>query len=127
MTHTPHHIDIKPPYTAAELGLQADALRYESIDPQIPQNDRQHYQRHIDESRVQHSVAQGVAEIAQRIGLLGYRSDGSYWIIDGQHHTEAAIRLGITVLGYWVFDSIGPEYEKGVFNRFAFWKAEQAK
>jgi hypothetical protein len=123
MTHHSH--EIKPPYTEEQIGLPKGAIRYESIDPQIPINDRQNYQRHIDDIRVQHSMKQ--PDVAQRIGLLAKRSYGAYFIIDGQHHTEAAIRLGINIMGYWVFDSDGVEHEKAVFNKFALWKAEQER
>jgi hypothetical protein len=109
-------------YNPADLGLANGALRFEILDPQLAGNDRAHYQRPVVEARVQRYLRLKGDELEQRIGLLGCRDDSSLWVLDGQHHTEAAIRRGIALMGYWIFDSGGWEDERRVFEAFQEWK-----
>ena len=102
-----------PDYDPAALGIEGPT-RLEMVDPQVPNVDRQNYQRDLNLDRVSMYEQASKSELENRVGLLARRPDGSLWTIDGQHHTLAAIGRGIKRMPYRVFDSTGPEQESGV-------------
>lgn len=112
-----HHA--KPDYTAGDLDV--DALYEAEVNPQVVNADRQHYQRDLDPERVAEIRKQKRKKIAARWGLLGRRGDGSHWVINGQHHTQAALEEGIPTLNYRVFDSDGWVQEAEVFAAWQRW------
>jgi hypothetical protein len=104
-------------------------FRVENINPQYMNNDHTHYQRFRIETLVQEVLAKDEQTIhdelsasPKHMGIVGLRSDGTYWVINGQHHIEAEIRLGTPSLEYHVFDSLGWEHEKEIFDKFAIWQ-----
>jgi hypothetical protein len=105
-------------YYERELGLECLTLVY--VNPQLLHNDRQHYQRFRMESKVLRAIER-YDDDRPPIAFASRRADASLWLIDRQHHAEAAIRLGITQIPVLVFDAptIDPHtYEKMVFDRF---------
>lgn len=114
---------VEPDYDPQELGVEH--LGTTTVDPQIPQVDRQHYQHDLNMTWVVKCEEMKRKHLAARMGLLARREDGSLWIIDGQHHTLAAIGRGIPQLRYRVFDSSGPAQEKQVFAAWQAWQAQQ--
>lgn len=91
------------------------------INPQWLNNDHVHYQRFRIESRVNHLMTHE-SERKRMIGIVAVRPDESYWVINGQHHTEAAVRLGVYKLFYLTFKSTGYELEKVKFDLFQQWQ-----
>lgn len=104
-----------PDYDPEALGIQGPT-RLQMVDPQVPNVDRQHYQRDLNLDRVSMYEQAPKKDLENRVGLLARRPDGSLWTIDGQHHTLAAIGRGVGKLPYRVFDSTGPEQEAGIFQ-----------
>lgn len=104
-----------PDYDPAVLGIDGPT-RLQMIDPQVPNVDRQNYQRDLNLDRVAMYEQAPKADLKNRVGLLARRPDGSLWTIDGQHHTLAAIGRGIGKLPYRTFDSTGPDQEAQVFE-----------
>ncbi len=47
--------------------------------------------------------------------VLGRRSNGGLWGVDGQQRTAAAIKLGLPTIPVVIFASSGPEHEASVF------------
>jgi hypothetical protein len=122
----PHHDDrvdhhAAPDYTAADIGVPA--LGSVRLDPQIPNVDRQHYQRDVDPNRIKKYRKEDRDKLAGRWGLLAHRPDGSYWVINGQHHTIAAIQEGVSSLPYRVFESTGWRMEERVYAAWEDWHA----
>ena len=109
-------------YNALDLNISGGSLRFDTIDPQLVNTDRLHYQTPLAEVRVQSYVALAPHLLSQRIGVLACRDDDSLWVIDGQHHTAAAVRSEIDLMGYWIFDSSGYAEERRVFQSFQAWK-----
>jgi hypothetical protein len=103
---------VKVPESYEGLDL---VLKYQALDPQWLNNDHVHYQRDLDIAR---SGAYTKKELKGRTALVAYHPDGTYWVIDGQHHTAAAVRLGIDLVGCWVYNSTGWKMDKEVFNAF---------
>ena len=103
-----------PDYDPSALGL--DATQLMMVDPQVPNVDRQNYQRDLNLDRVAMYEQAPKKDLEDRVGLLARRPDGSLWTIDGQHHTLAAIGRGIKKLPYRIFDSTGPKQEAQVFE-----------
>jgi len=104
-------------------------FRVENINPQYMNNDHTHYQRFRIEKRVQELLVKDEKEIRNELsssplhlGIAGFRADKTYWLINGQHHTEAEIRLETPLLEYNIFDSLGWEHEKEIFDKFAIWQ-----
>lgn len=99
-------------------------FRLEKINPQYLNNDHTHYQRFRIEKRVKEILDKSEHEDKSpaHLRIAGLRSDGTYWLINGQHHTEASVRLEIPSLEYKVFDSLGWEHERDVFTRFQKWQ-----
>lgn len=102
-------------YYKKVLGLTN--LHLTAIDPNLILNDHQHYQRNRIEAKVQHRMKHFGKE-EYNSGVIAQRIDGSYWSINGQHHADAAVRLGISSVNYYVFNSPGWEFEQTVFNKF---------
>jgi len=48
--------------------------------------------------------------------VIGRRSNGGLWLIDGQQRITAAQRLGATKVGVEVRESTGPKYEASLFH-----------
>lgn len=90
-------------------------LEYRSLDPQWLCNDRVHYQRDLDQERV--SKARRKAVRASQV-LVSVHPDETYWVIDGQHHAEAALRFDFDLIDCWVFQSPGWERDREIFNEF---------
>jgi len=106
-----------------ELSLEDCNMRVEDLDPQLFNNDRMHYQRNRIESNVKRIMKKYESDSAKH-AIIAQREDGSYWVINGQHHSEAAIRLGITSVPCYVFDSNGFEHEREIFVKFQEWQKE---
>lgn len=123
----PHHGDrvdhhATPDYTPADIGVPS--LGAVELDPQVPNVDRQHYQRELDTGRVKKYRKEPKDKLGSRWGLVAQRPDGSYWIINGAHHTAAAILEGIPALAYRVFQSTGWKMEQRVYAAWEKWHAQ---
>ena len=102
------------------LGVE---LRFEAIHPQLLNNDHLHYQRFRIEKRVLELVAKlKHSQDQDHSAIAAQRPDGSYWVINGQHHTEAVVRLEWDLCEFMIFDSTGWEHEKEIFNNFQHWQ-----
>jgi len=93
------------------------SLKLTSIDPNLVMNDHLHYQRNRIEEKVVHAMKHW-GKTDYNSGILALRPDGYYFSINGQHHSDAAVRLGVSSVDYYVFDSTGWEQEKTVFDLF---------
>jgi hypothetical protein len=119
------HNDDKLTFYETLLGVK---LHYETINPQYVLNDHLHYQRFIVESRVQELVKALTKEYKENhSAILGKRKDGYYFCLNGQHHTNAAQRLNIDLCEYMVFDSLGWEHEKELFDKFQHYQLSKDK
>jgi hypothetical protein len=118
-SHSDHDHHTGPDYPAADLGLPDDALSLITVDPATLHVDHEHYQRDLDQDHVDELADK--PNLANRVGLLARRPDGSLWIVDGQHHTAAAVQEGIESMTYQVFDSTGWRMEKRVFDAWQLW------
>jgi hypothetical protein len=107
------HVKLQALYRE-KLGIETQ-LRF--VSPQHLMNDRQHYQRFIIESKVQRAIRK-FDENDPHIALAAVRKDGSLWLLDGQHHTEATVRCGATQVPVLVFESDGHEHEATIFAMF---------
>lgn len=74
-----------------------------------------HYQRELELSWLKRTFTQGISKILFRRLLVGKRSDGSYWVVDGSQRLELARRSGWTSIPCQVFDSTGFEMEAKIF------------
>lgn len=72
------------------------------------------YQRMVIKSRVA-GIVRSFNHDAFNSILIGERSDGSYWVVDGQQRLTAARQLGMTRVPCNVFQSTGPAHEAAVF------------
>ena len=115
-THNHHR---SPDYEAADLGI--GELTTVTVDPGTLRVDHEHYQRPRDDAKVEAIAREGVDALTARWGLLALRPDGTRWIIDGQHHTAAAVTLGIDRMQYQQFDSTGPQMEARIFEAWQRW------
>jgi len=109
-------------YYNTVLGLEPNNLRLMKVDPNLILNDHQHYQRYRIEDKVLHRMKHWDKDY--NFGILALRPDGYYFTINGQHHADAAVRLGVTEVNYYVFDSTGWEEEKVIFETFTKLQAE---
>jgi hypothetical protein len=73
------------------------------------------YQRELKKKHVAAIVRDFMIEAMGSL-LVGQRSDGSYWLVDGQQRRGAAIALDITMLPCDVFISRGREHEAKIFH-----------
>jgi hypothetical protein len=104
-------------YYEKVLNLDDKALTLTVLDPNLLLNDHQHYQRYRIEHKVLHRMKHWDKE-DYNSGIVALRTDDSYWIINGQHHADAAVRLGVNTVHYYVFDSAGWAAEKIIFDLF---------
>ena len=116
-----HNHNDKPDYTPQELGLTQ--LNRIQVDPRDVNIDHA-YQRPTDQRLVDRYSQEPRQNLSERCGLLAIRSDGSMWVVDGQHHTLAAVREHINSLTYQSFLSTGEEMEKQVFDRYHAWHVD---
>lgn len=94
--------------------------------PQLLNNDRMNYQR----KRIEQNVLRLMWNFdvhREKHSIVAQRPDGSMYIINGQHHAEAAIRLSILSVPIFVFKSQGPEEESIVFGKFQDWQFGKVK
>ncbi len=93
-------------------------VRQAEINPQLINHCRKYYQRNIIQSKVEGYVKDWDDDKEYHFGIVAQRHPyGEYWSINGQHHAEAALRLGKNVF-YYVFDTSSPEEEKAIFDKF---------
>ena len=108
----------------AELEQALDVtLHYETISPFWPNADHQRYQRpwtnaHVKEIKKKKSFKEATPVLAKR-------DDGTYWVVDHQHHLEAMKRAGVDLVECFVFESAGPAYESRVFNSFQHYSLDK--
>jgi hypothetical protein len=124
-----HTHNDRPDYTPQDLGLPT--LERVIVDPRDTGVDHS-YQRPRQAGLVRHYADEPRQRLAARVGLLALRPDGSMWVVDGQHHTAAAIQVGLTELTYQQFLSTGPVMEARVYAALHHWhtavhKQERAK
>lgn len=113
-----HNHNDAPDYTPNELGLTQ--LNRIQVDPRDVNVDHS-YQRPEDAQLVDRYAREPRQRLTERVGLLAIRSDGSMWVIDGQHHTLAAIQQHVNQLTYQSFLSTGPELERQVYEKYHAW------
>jgi hypothetical protein len=101
-------------------------LRESSISPQWLNTDRLHYQRRMDQDKVAELIAVMRAapdsEKARSDMVVAIRPDRTHWLLNGQHHNEAAMRLRIPLVVIRFFLSPGYRYEKVIYDRFNRWQ-----
>ncbi len=111
------HNDV-PDYTPQDLGVRA--LERVIVDPRDVRVDHT-YQRPRVEALVRKYMAEPRQRLMERVGLLALRPDGSMWVVDGQHHTAAAVAEGVTAMTYQQFASTGPKMEARVYAAYRRW------
>lgn len=114
-----HHAG--PDYGPRDIGLSAGALRDIEVDPRSVRVDRRDYQRPLDYGRVREYRQEGRKKLRKRWGLAAVRPDGTIYVINGQHHTAAAIEKHIPTMRYRAFDSTGPQQERQVYQNWQAW------
>jgi hypothetical protein len=122
-----HHADTDDhhgQYTAADIGVPA--LREISVDPRVLHVDHEHYQRRADPQRTAAYAGEPRKKLRSRVGLVAVRPDGTMWIVNGQHHTAAAIKRGVHTMRYEAFRSTGWRMEKRVYLAWERWHAANA-
>lgn len=113
-----HNHNDRPDYDPQDLGLtQLNRVIMNPADVHIDHT----YQRPTDHQLVARYMREPRQRLAERVGLLALRSDGSGWVIDGQHHTLAAVQEHINALTYQSFLSTGPQMEQQVYDRYHAW------
>lgn len=113
-----HNHNDKPDYDPQDLGLtQLNRIIMNPADMHIDHS----YQRPTDYQLVARYAREPRQRLAQRMGLAAIRSDGSTWVVDGQHHTLAAVQEHINALTYQSFLSTGPEMEATVYSKYHAW------
>lgn len=107
------------------LGIETTV---ESLPLYLLNNDHAHYQRRRQEQRIRKTMEHMIrpSESDWR-GLAARRPDSTLWIINGQHHAEAALRKGIESLPFDVFESPHWMVERVVFLLFQEWQAEHLR
>jgi HK97 family phage portal protein len=113
-----HTHNDRPDYTPQDLGVPN--LERVIVDPRDVHVDHA-YQRPRQEVLVRHYADEPRQRLAERVGLLAQRPDGTLWVIDGQHHSAAAIDVGITALTYQQFASSGPVMEARIYAALRLW------
>jgi hypothetical protein len=110
----------KAPFFSKILGVE---LKAKKINPQLLNNDRLNYQRFRIEERVLFLIENYAGEIKKAHSIIvAKRDDGTHWIINGQHHSEAAVRLNVSSIEVYLFKSKGVNQEKKVFKNFQEWQ-----
>lgn len=113
-----HNHNDRPDYSPETLGLEV--LNRIIVNPNDVQVDHS-YQRPTDHHLVDRYTKEPRQHLAERVGLLAIRSDGSMWAVDGQHHTLAARNAHINALTYQSFLSAGPAMEQQVYGKYQEW------
>ena len=116
-----HQHHASPDYSPAEIGL--NELNLVAVDPREVRTDHT-YQRQLVGSLVQ-KYAANRQELAQHVGLLAIRPDGSKWVVSGQHHTAAAVEDRLDSMSYQSFVSTGPEMEAEIYRRYQAWHQDR--
>lgn len=73
------------------------------------------YQRALRSTMVS-TIVKGFEEDAFGVLVIGERTDGSLWCVDGQTRLKAAVKLGMTDVPCLVFTSKGKEHEATLFR-----------
>ncbi len=105
------------------LGVRLNEVK---LDPQLLNNDHQHYQRKRIESRVQEILFSSKPSSLPIIAAER-KEDGSFWIINGQHHAEAYVRTNVQEVVVWIFTSDSFMNEMKVFSLFQQWQLSQVE
>lgn len=116
-----HTHNDRPDYTPADLGVPT--LDRVIVDPRDLRVDHT-YQRPLQADLVDRYRREPPARLMERVGLLALRPDGSMWVVDGQHHTAAAVAEHITAMTYQQFLSTGPAMEAKVYKALHDWHKE---
>lgn len=74
------------------------------------------YQRFVEKDWVRRKVAEGIVRVLFGRILVARRTDGTYWIVDGQQRWELAKAAGWEKVPCYVFESDGPETEAIIFS-----------
>lgn len=120
--HQDHHDhNRKPDYTAEDLGVP-DLFKVR-VDPRDVRADHR-YQRRLNQARVDHYAQEKRRALKHRHGLLAIRPDSTLWVINGQHHTAAAVEQGVKHLTYQAFVSDGWRDEARVYAAWQAWHDE---
>lgn len=116
--------------TERRLGKKAATiLREEDLTELCPQPEKMYYDIAIDELRVDNSYQRPIKE--PHVGnimmyfswegfgtpVVGRRSNGTMWLLDGLQRITAAQNLNCTDITVEVIDSRGPKHEAGIFHR----------
>lgn len=112
-----HHHHKLPDYNPTALGI--DSITLKKVDPKAVNTDHR-YQRPLDVERVT-ELAKDPKELKGHVGLLAIRPDGSMWVVEGQHHTAAAVQDDIPELSYQTFKSSGWKMEQKVYMAYHLW------
>lgn len=101
-------------------------LRDGRLSPQLLNVDRLHYQRRLDQDHVAKLVetmrADPTGKESRADMLVAIRPDRTHWLLNGQHHNDAALRLGWALAEVVWFLSRGYKYERVLFDRFNRWQ-----
>lgn len=116
-----HTHNDRPDYSPLDLGV-ANLFRV-IVDPHDVRVDHS-YQRPLQANLVDRYRREPVQQLMERVGLLALRSDGSMWVVDGQHHTAAAVAENITAMTYQQFLSTGPAMEARAYKALHDWHNE---
>lgn len=96
------------------------------ISPQWLNVDRLHYQVMLDQDKVQElvDIMRRRPDVIEARGdlVVAIRPDRTHWLINGQHHNEAAMRLRMPLVEIRWFLSPGYRYEQTIFERFEKWQ-----
>lgn len=107
-------VEFNPRYEELNLDI-LQVARYDETgdlsDDEIPA----WYQRELYDDWVRR-IASDYHPLRRTPALVGRRADSSYWIVDGQQHTEAEKILGFKHQMCFVFDSPGTAFEAEMFS-----------
>jgi len=112
----------KPMADETRQFLEENDFDFHNIDvnPQLPVSDYAHYQRALVESKVEKILEEPI-NINPR-PLLANRDSKGYFIIDGHHHLEAAIRRNTLLVNCYIIKTKDWEEEKEVFDKLEKFK-----
>lgn len=101
-------------------------LRDGRVSPQWLLSDRLHYQRSLDQAKVA-EILEAMrqdpnSEKSRADMVVAIRPDRCHYLINGQHHVEVAMRLGIALVEIRWFLSPGYRYERVMYGRFQKWQ-----
>lgn len=96
------------------------------ISPQWLCVDRLHYQRQLDQDKVAEILEamrqDPTSEKSRSDMVVAIRPDRTHWLINGQHHCEAAMRLKIPLVEIRWMLSPGWKFERVMYGRFERWQ-----